>query len=679
MRIYNLTNDVWTLIFDLLEFMHVGRLFQSCHQLQRIILATATVRSVNDTIHSVAGPLPALLYRLPSLSSVSLDIRGDVSLSGSAMLRPGISHPLQLGTGLKKLYLQGGGVYSFLFNEHLSDIERLPNTFHLGTVLPHLETLSISGYLQMTLMLPIIETLPSSLTSLILHNVRGVNLTQFPSLNNLPNLTYFDCFDFTSFKDPTFSFANLEHLSSLHLMRSADDIELPDTLTGSVTLSRLSPALLPKLSRVKKLCIQKGPETILKEAHFFNLVSVSIRSVMELEPIVSMLPSTVTKFRLDDWMQYSHSTDLSILALLPKGLKVLSIGHSGAGHVPFSQFSMMMATRMESMNPQPPALYWLPPGLESLTLALSYYKSLEEGFWTLLPKTLAVVMTKLSLCVDPSRVDETIDFGAILPRATNLVLSSGTGHEHGIDWCIKRMILPSKLTRLEVSYARFSDYHCYQTLLPLPEQTKLSFFEGSAHKLPETLVSLKITDRIFPETLGPLPTGLKTLICDLARQMNGIRYYRGKKEPALQFVDDRFIQSLKTLPPGLEYLSLAIGPLIPTSSELIAALPRTLTSMLVRSLYDFEDQHVPFLPPSLKLLSVNHCQNISDACIKHLPSSITNITWKNNRRLTPASFEDFPPAFYSLSVPKNANFPRALWKQLEGTSRFYMESKKYKY
>lgn len=645
MLLYNLTIDALSQILDQFEIADLCRLHTTCIPLHRMLISTSIVKRVRVTAKHRDYALPSLLYQLHGLVDVFLGSKGVIE---TLRLPTGVKHPCQFGPSVRTLQVSGTLATQYLLTAEDTD----PCENFLSRRVPNLEKFSLDFWSDVENASGIVEGLPSTLTSLYM-NYHGFPTPKgpFPSINHLPHLTDIAihyCFD--AGDSGNFTLVHCQNLTSVHMNGLPNDVVLPKTIEKAnlPTLNRFWSASLEKVSELS-LYNLIAPFEIPK-----SVVSLSLEVIPNMEAVLTALPSTLAHLKVVKW---TGTYDLSLLCLLPVGLKTLQIS-SRVRYPPFETFKGALQARCDGNK-----LRWLPPHLETFHINPLFSPTISREYWALLPPTITDLAPALSVeraVGESSLPDFSIDLASQLPLIQSLTLQGDP--EALLDYSARHLVLPSKLTTLILTHPQHPEGLA-------PSFVSTSIFDMNV--LPQSLTSFRLEDRTLPESLANLPAGLRSLHCVFASHMDGISSPKGSSlgQLNLTFVSKTFADSLKALPSRLEYLQLAMKLLIPATTELIQSLPRDLITLHIKSLYKLEDKHIPHLPPSLTRLVVNHCENVSDASVSMMPPRIRVLMLKGNRALTPSSWPNFPPGLKKLYIPKNRNFPKSLFASFVNDSK----------
>lgn len=632
MRLYNLVADVFAIVTSFLEFQDIYRLSVTCGPMNRAITSTGAVTNVYSHLEYGASELPSLIYRLPSISSVLLDVH---QYERRPVLPEGVEHPCAFGKGLKTLFITGPAgivfLHSLTYNFTREASSYHSNSYDIGKALPNLEKLSLIGNQRSQLLPSIIETLPRSLTSLkldicYLHQV-------FHAPKHLINLTHLDIPKCTSFQDESFSLEQLPNLTSISLPDYRQEIKLNAQMVDLAIISTpLTPTWARKVPNLTSLKLSTEFFQLAEITQLPHLTSLQLVNMPDPETTIPSLPPTLTELGITKWVK----EDLTIFCLLPASLTRF-ICSTLKYPENFDDFLNSWNRRREQTDLALPT--WFPAGLKTWSVyAQSYSTAISKQYWQLLPSSITQLSAScvLSAALLPSEpLDTVVDFASAFPKIT--ILSVGAGPMSSAS--SSRLILPSCLTRL------------LMRRLHVP-------FSSQLHILPETLTSLTVEEDYFqPAAITPLPPNL-TFLSFTSSNMFG-----GTKIPGnlgWYFASESFSQSLEKLPPSLRELYLTVRVYVPVTQKLLESLPKKLETAYVNCFHELTDAFVPHLPRSLKALSLRHSNSVSDAGMLLLPPLIETLVMKNNRAVTPACLPHLPRKLAYLSLAKNRNFPRAL-------------------
>ena len=186
MLLSGLPLDAFQRIFSELDVWDLLMLSAACPALNSAIFRSGAVSKLNIQVPSSLVWLPTLLFKLPSLRSVYVDLCGHFPPS----LRPSDSlHPFQFSSMLQELRITNVGSH-FDFWEARSygsprSLPPRPQAYNFGQLFPHLQVFSWRGSDQVMEMSSIIRLLPSTLTSLDFSLIRSQERNEC-SISHLP-------------------------------------------------------------------------------------------------------------------------------------------------------------------------------------------------------------------------------------------------------------------------------------------------------------------------------------------------------------------------------------------------------------------------------------------------------------------------------------------------------------
>lgn len=688
MRLLGLPKDLWTLLLSRLDAQDLELLSYTCPSVKRIVSSSEYVKSTSLVLH-YGAKLSNFVKKFEGFESFSL-----VLLPNQNGRHPLYPAPLLqiCGSRLTSLFIRASNAKTIFFGTkpapHGSSVI-------ISEAFPLLKTLSICGWFGSddTWLQSAFFQLPKSLTFLSVQEADYFLRYTFPNITHLVNLEHLHLESCTRFEGAEgFDSRNFPFLTSLSLPNFQHDLLIDESKTTSIALSSHNRFLLtPLLQRQCQKIVLNFEKFDLSSALFIKserLTTLDISTVDTLLPAIRALPQCLTSLTIRD-VEKPQADNQKCLLELPCNIVTFGLPikkhSSDAIHQQIEVIDQLLALKTQkSANGE--TSFWF---FRAKKFLLTKGLCLGPLEWlNVLPASLRSFDRIWSLTVRSNFADQVINFKKKLPLIKRLSLSTQYYYPefsreelfnvqgsqticpiHPLHVC-RRIEFPPFLKRLRVAIKStfFSHLICNPSCPHFNPDTQ-SILDLNLDPLPEKLENLYFEEDLIPKRLGRLPPKLEYLEF-LFKHVDGMQITSNSAGIVTSWgrMSETFENDLLALPNRLQTLILRSDRLIGNCRAFFAALPPTITHLVLPIVENFLDEDVPYLPPKLLKLNIKHSENITDDGFYLLPDTLTQLVFKLNRKLTPKIFEHMrhaKPDLTQIKLKRNKMFPKALYSTLE--------------